>query len=70
MDKKFEEIWLKLRPTRLHWGLSCVIVANVYHPQTDKGAKDSDMLIYLLNSKSAIMLPKLQDSNSRRFQQA
>ena len=32
-DDKIEAIWLQLRPSRLPRGLSCIIIANVYHPQ-------------------------------------
>ena len=35
-DDKIEAIWLQLRPSRLPRGLSCIIIANVYHPQTDR----------------------------------
>ena len=46
-DEKIEAIWLHLPPSCLPRGLSCIIIANVYHPQTDKGVSDSDSLLYL-----------------------
>ena len=53
-DDKIEAIWLHLRPSRLPRGLSCIIIANVYHPQTDKGVSDSEILLYLHDSMSTI----------------
>ena len=53
-DDKIEAIWLQLRPSRLPRGLSCIIIANVYHPQTDKGVSDSEILLYLYDSMSTI----------------
>ena len=53
-DDKIEAIWLQLRPSRLPRGISCIIVDNVYHPQTDKGVSDSEILDYLYNSMSTI----------------
>ena len=53
-DDKIEVIWLQLRPSRLPRGLSCIIIANVYHPQTDKGVSDPEILHYLYDSRSSI----------------
>ena len=53
-DDKIEAIWLQLQPWRLPRGLSCIIIANVYHPQTDKGVSDSEILLYLYDSMSTI----------------
>ena len=54
MNDKIEAIWLKLRPSRLPMGIPCIIIANVYHPRTNKGAKDSYLLSYFYDSMSAI----------------
>ena len=53
-DEKFEVIWVKLRPYRLPRGMSCIVVANVYHPQTECGASDAEMLSFLYESMSSI----------------
>ena len=53
-DDKIEAIWLQLRPSRHPRGLSCIIIANVYHPQTDKGVSDPEILHYLYDSMSTI----------------
>ena len=53
-DDKIEAIWLQLRPSRLPRGLSSIIIANVYHPQTDEGVSDSEILHYLYDSMSTI----------------
>ena len=55
-DDKIEAIWLQLRPLRLPRGLSCIIIANVYHPQTDKGISDPEILHYPYDSISTIEL--------------
>ena len=55
-DDKIEAIWLQLRLLRLPRGLSCIIIANVYHPQTDKGISDPEILHYLYDSISTIEL--------------
>ena len=55
-DDKIEAIWPQLRPLRLPRGLSCIIIANVYHPQTDKGISDPEILHYLYDSISTIEL--------------
>ena len=51
----------QLRPLRFPRGLSlyylcCIIIANVYHPQTDKGISDHEILHYLYDSISTIEL--------------
>ena len=53
-DEKFEVIWVKLRPYRLPRGMSCIVVANVYHPQTEYGASDAEILSFLYESMSSI----------------
>ena len=62
-DDKIEAIWLQLRPSRLPRGLSCIIIANVYHPQTDKGVSDSEILLYLYDSIG----PFIREKISRGF---
>ena len=47
LDKKFEILWLQIRPSRLPRGMSGIIISNVYHSQTNKGATDTDILNYL-----------------------
>lgn len=46
-DKKFEVIWLKLCPLQLPKGLSCIIIANVYHPQTNKRLRHAELPLQL-----------------------
>ena len=36
------------------WQTSCIVVANVYHPQTECGASDAEMLSFLYESMSSI----------------
>ena len=55
-DDKIEAIWPQLRPLRFPRGLSCIIIANIYHPQTDKGISDPEILHYLYDSISTIEL--------------
>ena len=53
-DDKIEAIWLQLPPSRLPRGISCIIITIVYHPQTDKGVSDPEILHYLYDSMSTI----------------
>ena len=46
-----EIIWLKLRPTRLPRGFTCLVVAVVYHPP---GSDPHTMLNHLFNSLSNV----------------
>ena len=43
-----------LRPYGLPRGMPCIVVANVYHPQTECGASDAEMLSFLYDSMSHI----------------
>ena len=53
-DDKIEAIWLQLPPSHLPRGISCIIMTIVYHPQTDKGVSDPEILHYLYDSMSTI----------------
>lgn len=50
-DSSFEVLWVRLRPTRLPRGFSCIVVGTVYHPPN---ADNPAMLDYLTKCLSAI----------------
>lgn len=50
-DSLFEALWIKLRPSRLPRGYSCIVLGNIYHPPS---ADDSAVLQYLSKCLSFI----------------
>ena len=53
-DERLKAIWIKIRPQRLPRGMSSIVISTIYHPQTDKGVSDSEMLNYLYESVTVI----------------
>ena len=53
-DERLEAIWIKIRPPRLPRGMSSIVISTIYHPQTDKGVSDTEMLNYLYESMTVI----------------
>ena len=51
MDDHFEVLWIKIRPTRLPRGITCIVIGVLYHPP---GVSDTPMLDYLYSCLSVI----------------
>ena len=47
-DERLEAIWSLPR------GMSSIVISTIYHPQTDKGVSDTEMLNYLYESMTVI----------------
>lgn len=46
MDENYEVVKIYLRPSRLPRGMPGIVLGNVYHPQTDKGAFELRSYLY------------------------
>ena len=53
-DERLEAIWIKIRPPRPPRGMSFIVISTIYHPQTDKGVSDTEMLNYLYESMTVL----------------
>ena len=51
MNTEIEALWVKLRPSRLPRGISCIILCNLYHPPS---GNDQQAINYLYESLTTI----------------
>ena len=49
MNTEIEALWVKLRPSRLPRGTSCIILCNLYHPPS---GNDQQAINYLHHGHS------------------